>query len=233
MDGKPRLGEKMTTIGLTPSAGMATDDTGQWAEPCTAVRLCPALRLDDDEITRENRAASTGAIRKVGLHGNEKLSFVAGPNEIGRVNMFISDPSTHSASILLCYRHVETSSTICIHYTSARDVPLTFPAIFEGARSATNGFISLKANQASKSESLPKRLYKGALDAMTSEHSKIHGGSFELDLKNCSIKLNNAIVPTEEEWETMRQVLAEEEEKKKKMDPGVHAAWMAQLLGEM
>jgi hypothetical protein len=224
---------RTTTLGLTPSAGMASDDTRQWAEACNAVRPCPALRLNDHDITRENRATSTGALRKVGLHGNEKLSFIAGPNEIGRVDMFISDPPTHSASILLCYKHVETSSTICIHYTSARDVPLTFPAIFEGARTATNGLISFTEKQASKSGSLSKRLYKGALDAVTSEYLEIHGGSFELDLKNCSIKLNNAIVPTEEEWETMRQVLAEEEEKKKKMDPDVHAAWMVQLLGEM
>ena len=32
------------------------------------------------------------------------------------------------------------------------------------------------------------------------------------------------------QWETMRQILAEKEEKKK-MDPGHHAAWIARLVG--
>jgi hypothetical protein len=75
-----------------------------------------------------------------------------------------------------------------------------------------------------------KSLSDTTLAAVTSEYIELHGGSFALDLKSSWIKLN-AIVPTEAEWDTMRQILAEEEKKKKKMDPGHHAAWMAKLLG--
>lgn len=75
-----------------------------------------------------------------------------------------------------------------------------------------------------------KSLSDTTLAAVTSEYIAIHGGSFSLDLKGSWIKLN-AIISTEEEWETMRNILYEEEEKKKKMDPGHYAAWKAKLLG--
>jgi hypothetical protein len=143
--------------------------------------------------------------------------------------MFASDPPVTGASIFLCYKHAGTSFAVYIHYASAHDSQLTFNSIFEGAWSATNGSIAL-VEGADVSGACMKSLSDTTLAAVTSEYIELHGGSFALDLKSSWIKLN-AIVPTEAEWDTMRQILAEEEEKKKKMDPGHHAAWMAKLLG--
>jgi hypothetical protein len=217
--------EKSTTIGLTPSAGMSTNDTSQWAEPCTAVRLCPALRPMDAHLLRENIATPTDDLRKLRRNGNKRILFAAGPNEVGRLDMYACDPSVTGASICLCYRHVGTSFMIVINYTSSQIYQLTFNSIFEEAWSATNGTIILVEDGVMKSA------HGTTLDAVTSEYIKSHGGSFALDFKASWIKLN-VIVPTEEEWETMREVLAEEEEKKNKMHPAFHAAWMAHVLRE-
>lgn len=222
-------GIPMTTIGLTPSAGTSGNDTDQWAEPCTAVRLCPALcPMDEDLLRRENIAAPTDNLRKLRINGNQSSLFTVGPNEVGRLDMFVCDPPVSGACIFLCYRHVGTSAMVFINYTSPQDSLLTFNSIFEGAWSATNGCVGLvDGTDAGKLGAA--HAFNRTLDKLTSEYIKVHGGSFVLDLKSSWIKLN-VIVPTEEEWETMRQVLAEEEEKKEKMDPDEHAAWMAQLL---
>lgn len=81
------LGSQVRTreIGLTPSAGMSSDDTDQSAEPCTAVRLCPALRPMDAHLLRENIATPTDDLRKLRFNGNERLLFTAGPSEVGRL----------------------------------------------------------------------------------------------------------------------------------------------------
>lgn len=221
---------RRTTLGLTPSAGMSNDDTSQWAEPCTAVRLCPALRQVDHYVARENIVTPTDDLRNLRINGNEMLLFTATPIEIGRLDMFASDPPVTGASIFLCYKHAGTSFAVYIHYANAHGSQLTFNSIFEGAWSATNGSIAL-VEGADVSGACMKSLSDTTLAAVTSEYIELHGGSFALDLKSSWIKLN-AIVPTEAEWDTMQQILAEEEEKKKKkMDPGHHAAWMAKLLG--
>jgi hypothetical protein len=221
----------MTTIGLTPSAGMSNNDIDQWAERCTAVRLCPALcPMDEDLLRRENIAAPTDDLRKLRRNGNQSSRFTVGPNEVRSLDMFVCDPPVTGASIFLCYRHVVTSAMAFISYTTSQDSQLTFNSIFEGAWSATNGCVGL-VEGADVGNLGSTRAFDSTLDAVTSEYIKTHGGSFELDHKVSWIKLN-VIVPTEEEWETMHQVLAEEEEKKKTMSPGHHAAWMAQLLRE-
>lgn len=219
-----------TTIGLTPSAGMSSDDTMQWAEPCTAVRLSPALRHIDHYVARENIATPTDDLRKLRLYGNETLHFTVGLIEIGRLDMLVSDPPVTGANICLCYRHDRTSATVNINYASAPDPQVTLESIFKEAWSATDGFIFL-VEGADVGGASTKSLSDTTLDAVISEYIENHGGSFALDLKGSWTKLN-AITPTEEEWETMRQILAEEEVKKKRMDPGHHAAWMAKLFGK-
>jgi hypothetical protein len=218
--------ERSTTIGLTPSAGTSTNDSKQRAKPCTAVRLCPALRPMDDHLLRENIATPADELRKLRRHGKERFLFTAGPNELGPLDMFVSDPPITTANITLCCKHVKTSAMVFIDYTSADDSSVTTKSIFEGAWSAKNGAVVLAEGTV-----MVKSAHATTLDEVTSEYIKIHGGSFALDFKSSSIK-PNVIVPTEEEWETMRQILAEEEEKKKKMHPDVHAAWMAHLLRE-
>jgi hypothetical protein len=56
-----------------------------------------------------------------------------------------------------------------------------------------------------------------------------NGGSFYLDLEESWVHLN-AAVPTAGEWETMEKALAEEEVKKKSIDPKKYERWMKECL---
>lgn len=222
---------RSATNGLAPSAGMSSDDNMPWAEPCTAMRLCPALGPLDYYAARENIGTPSDGLHNLRLYGNAMLVFTAAPVEVGRLDMFVSSPPVTGVSIFLCYRHVRTPAMVIINYTSAHDCPLTFNSIFEGAWSATNGSIVLVEGADVRGPGVSTIFTSDTtLDAVTSEYIEDHGGSFALDLKRSWIKLN-AIVPTEEEREAMRETLSEEEKKKKKIDTGHYAAWMAKLLG--
>lgn len=210
---------------------MSSDDTMQLSEPSTAVRLCPALRPMDYYAVRENIVNPTDGLHNFRLYGNDMLVSTATPIEVGRLDMFVISPPVTGASVFLCYRHVRIPAMVIINYTSAHDAQLTFNSIFEGAWSATNGSIVL-VEGADVGGPGASTIFTSdtTLDAVTSEYIEDHGGSFALDLKRSWIKLN-AIVPTEEEREAMRETLSEEEKKKKKIDTGHYAAWMAKLLG--
>ena len=197
----------------------------------SAVRLCPALGSGEWEPPRRNRAeVLIDAGPDYGFYANDTAWFTVRPDELGRIDdMFVSDPPAARALIFLAYKHVETSFRVSILYTSTQGSKLTFRSIFEQARSVQGKIETKQGNISSRRAPLPKIFYNVTLDAVMSQYTSIHGGSFQLDLKTCWINLK-AIVPTEEEWETMRQVLAEEEEKKKLMDPDEHAVWIAKLL---
>lgn len=82
---------------------------------------------------RENIVTPNDDLRNLRISGNERLLFAAGPIDVGRLDMFASDPPVTEASIFLCYKHAGTSFAVCVHYTSAHDSQLTFNSIFEGA----------------------------------------------------------------------------------------------------
>lgn len=62
-----------------------------------------------------------------------------------------------------------------------------------------------------------------------SQYTVAHGVSFLLDCETSWMRLG-AIIPSEKEWVTMRQVLAEEEARKELMGHSNHAAWMERFL---
>jgi hypothetical protein len=145
--------------------------------------------------------------------------------------MLVCDPSVTQATISLRYIHSETSAGVYISYHGwSKDSGFTLGAIFEKAKSVTYGSVCIDDGvNVVSGRPINQRRCNSTLEAVTSTYIRTHGGSFLLDLKVCYIRLL-AVVPTEEEWETMRQFLAEEEAKKKLMDPDEHAAWMAKLL---
>lgn len=219
-------------IGLTPSAGMLHDDDSQWARTCRVVRLCPALRPRETKQRQRNRAKiMVSTSREPDFDGDEESSFTVQPNEIGHLDIFISDPPIAGANVFPRYKHIGTS---CWAYvvcpTAYRASGLTIGAVFEQAKSTTYSSVWLDVGGDVPGQGCVwKMMRKSTLNAVTSAYIKTYGGSFVLDLEASSIRLY-AIVPTEEEWETMRQVLAEEEKKKKLMDPDEHAAWIEKLL---
>jgi hypothetical protein len=144
--------------------------------------------------------------------------------------MLVCDPPVKNATVLLRYKHSGTSAGAFIWYLSSRGPDLTLGAIFEEAKSVAHGMVCTdEGTDVVSGGPIQRRKCNSTLEAVMSAYIKTHGGSFALDLEASWIRLN-AVVPTEEEWETMRQVLAEEEAKKKLMDPDEHAAWMAKLL---
>ena len=52
-------------------------------------------------VARENIVTPTDDLRKLRLYGNDRLAFAAGPNEVGRLDMFASDPPVTGARIYL------------------------------------------------------------------------------------------------------------------------------------
>ena len=211
---------------------MLHDDNSQSARICPAVRLCPALCPRESRRLQKNRAKTMVAPYEEGeFDGDEAFSFTVQPSDIGRLNMSVCDPPVIGAYIFLRYKHIGTSTGACVLYlSSCHDSGLTFGAIFEEAKSIASGMVWLDDDKTVMGRGrYQKFMHNSTLEAVTAAHIKTHGGSFMLDLKASWIRLD-AVVPTEEEWETMRQVLAEEEAKKKLMDPDEHAAWMAKLL---
>jgi len=154
---------------------------------------------------------------------------------MGRIgsDMLLSDPPTNEANVYLCYRHTETSYTVSIQYHSKNDFPLTYGALFEAktAEAAEGTMRIMQSDSVTRQSVSSVPVNDVALDDLMSQYTKAHGGFFLLDLE-ASLVLLNAIVPTEEEWETMGQVLAEEEEKKNLMDPREYAAWVERLLDD-
>jgi hypothetical protein len=220
---------KIGTLGLTPTAGMLKDDIDQWAVPRDVLRLCPALQLKYRPPT--NRAKTVvDPYRYTSFHEEDVLEFTAGPIDTGHLDMFASDPPATRAETFLYYNHVETFLAVSIRFCIIQDRQLTIADIFEEAKSA-DGQIWLIRKDASRHPQTPYEHVsnKLTLDAVMSSYIEEHGGYFILNLDRSWIELN-ALVPTEEERDTMRQVLAKEEEKKKLMDPHEYAAWTKKIL---
>jgi hypothetical protein len=138
-------------------------------------------------------------------------------------DMFLSNPPATEACIYLRYRHTGDSFAVTIQYTSRHESTLTLDQVFKEAESA-QGVVWLEEWDASSPYPTIRPVDEDVtLDMVTSTYIGLHGGSFLLDLQESWMQLD-AIVPTEEEWETIRQVLVDEEEKKKLMDPDQHAA---------
>ena len=139
----------MSTIGLTPSAGMLSDDTGQLAVPCDFVRLCPVLYSCSCEGPKRNRPQTMVApYEDTDICEYDSLGFTVRPTDMGRIKMYVSDPPFSRAYISLCYRHVETSFGVMAAFTRTKGSPLTFDDIFEEAGS-TSGDVWLEERNAS------------------------------------------------------------------------------------
>jgi hypothetical protein len=162
---------------------------------------------------------------------NDTLSFAVRPIDVGRVgfDMFLADPPTSEAHVYLLFRHIETSYDVSINYSSRTGSPLTYGALFEEARSAETTVWLLEKDSGKGDPRKGVPVSDVTLDEVISQYTKTHRGSFLLDLEASLLQLG-VIVPTEGEWKTMRQVLAEEEVEMSLMDPGEHAALMEKLL---
>ena len=215
----------MGTIGLTPCAGMLQDDSYQAARPIPTVRLSPALCLIRNETERDNRTKTLVTPDENSEFSRcDMVSLTIQPADLGRIGfeMFLCDPPAHAAFLRLCYRHTETSFEMHVYHDSEKDSPLVLGTLLEEARSAEGRVFS----ESGMNDSIAR---EHSIDAIASQFIKAYGGSFLLDLKQSWVMLYT-IAPTEEEWETMRNVLVEEEAKRELMDPGEYAAWMDKLL---
>lgn len=215
---------KIFMIAFTPSA-LPNDQYGGVIWRCRALRLCPALRLFDSQWIRNNRAKGVCYGNKSYKDG--KVAFAVRPTDVGRFgsHMFVSDPPVTKAKIHLRYEHTKTHYVVVVDHDIDMGCPLTFDAIFEEAESSiVTGCIHL-GTLGKVSEDRYRWFMNNwtlvddvTFSEVTSEHIKTFGGSFVLDLEESWMELGG-VVPTEEEWETMYEVLAEEESKKQLVGP--------------
>lgn len=239
---------KARTLGLTPFAGVQHDDEHHFAEPCLAVFLCPGLKLDNSHRRRKNRAQT---VAKYGVdyegYSDDVARFTMQPSELEQQfgpTMFLSDPPLRDVDVYLFYQHANSSFAVSVRARVTQDSPLTLRSLLDTA-SLAKGRVYLEGEYAMVPRHWCKehmlhscRLHREiciehlddvSLKEVTTRHVKKHGGGFLLDLEKSWVNLR-AVCPTDEEWKTMRDILAEEKNREMSMDPEEYAAWRLRLL---
>jgi hypothetical protein len=218
----------MISFGLTPYMGPQSNDINQLVVPCLAVRLCPGLQPVISKGKPNNRAMallSSHRIHPVLEFDRAKFTApAAGMTRIGR-EMFLADPPLNEVEVFLRYKHTDSSFAVSATCKVKQDSPLTMGAMMKSAKQV-KGDVWL-------GEEIPKEprfwcrcqwgrscdfhremrrrhLSDVSLQTVVATEMKARGGSFVLDLEQLWLD-PQAIIPTDEEWQTMYDIHAGEE----------------------
>lgn len=229
----------MSTLALTPTAGVQYDDEYHWATPCPAVRLCPGLKLLLPNIKksyRENRADPiTNHFSDFEDESIGRATFTVQPTEMTRIGhqMLLTDPPLSEARVRLCYRRVYPFTEVHVDTTIKEDSPLTLSGLVRSALLSKqtvwleeeepvvlHHWCRCLWDRACDFHRTLRRTdkYGFSLEDVVAQQIKKHGGTFLLDLELSWVDLQG-IIPTAEEWRLMEQILAEEPYKNRHILP--------------
>jgi hypothetical protein len=207
-------------------------------EPCDLMRgLCPHLQStwkEDLNGCKSNRAFEWDHDEWSFLAQQGKVRFTAQPNEMERFpDMLLADPPRTEVYVHLYYEHtLYPDLGMRVERNIKQDSPLTMKTLLESADMSKGevrawGFPNLQSLRPPPDPGIGFSIM--SLKDVRSDLVQGYKGSFLLDLKNSYMTLG-AVIPTAEEWETMRDHLAKEEVRKSSMTPEAYNAWYDDLL---
>jgi hypothetical protein len=223
---------RSVTLGLSRNAGLREDDRNIGVTPCVAVlRLCPVLQPRLQERKYKNRAITSEGFMNIYENlAPDRAKFAAQLTEMTRLggDMFLADPPVKEVDVFLRYAHTNSAFAVSVTTTVKQDSPITLGGMMKSAKQAKE---VLRIE-----EEVPKEprfwckcrwtrscefhremhrvlLPNASIQSVVTAHMEAHGGSFVLDLEQSWVD-PHAVVPTDQEWETMYEVRARPEVKK-------------------
>jgi hypothetical protein len=218
----------MISFGLTPYMGPQSNDRYQRVVPCLAIRLCPGLRPNISKGNPQNRAMMLPlSHRMFPVLETDRARLTAPAAETTRIGreMFLTDPPLNEVEVFLLYKHTNSSFAVSVTCKVKQDSPLTMGAIMKSVKQAKGG-VWLEEEipkeprfwcrcQWGRScdfhrEMRRRHLSGVSLQTVLATEMKASGGSFVLDIEQSWLD-SQAIIPIDEEWETMLEIHAGDE----------------------
>lgn len=214
-------------LGLSPTAGMQhnANDLRQRAIPDAAVvRMCPWLQLDESFMRARSPIEESIFIangRGLG-YGMATFTLESATLANRRPDVFITQPPVTKAEAYLSFRAtVGRSITVHAKFGISQSSGVTLSGLLESTWSAKD--VAWSTDTKLDVETHAKL-------AATIKHQK--RGSFALDTKRSRI-IVDAIIVTDEEWETMCERLVEDKARNKAMSDEEYTAWISNLLKDV